>query len=150
MSKLEEEIADGSSLAEMTSTPKNIVKMNTGFSKIATSNKLAERLIQMLKDQQGLSLGCQVDLYDHGLQTATRAYDDLLAKTPKDAEGLMASGLTSKDEELVVVALLHDVGETLLTAPSAPLSVLSWMKRAAAADFSNTHSTPIRLFVARR
>jgi len=69
--------------------------------------------LNMLISQKGLSLGCSVDLYEHGLQSATRCYRDLKTSTLPDATGLTASGLSVADEELVVVALLHDIGETL-------------------------------------
>lgn len=69
-------------------------------------------MIKLLTDQKGQSLGCSVDLFEHGLQTASRCFEDLLARTPKDAANLMPSGLSAEDEELVVVALLHDIGET--------------------------------------
>jgi predicted HD phosphohydrolase len=65
------------------------------FSKVASSERRAERLLQMLKDQQGINIGCMVDLYTHGLQTATRAHRD------------------GQDEETVVCALLHDIGELI-------------------------------------
>jgi len=104
------EVATKTSLAAM--TPHDIKLMNAEFAEVASNTKLAERMIKMLTDQKGESLGCCVDLFEHGLQTASRCYDDLLARTPKDAEKTPA-GLTAEDEELVVVALLHDVGETL-------------------------------------
>jgi len=47
----------------------------------------------MFKAQQGFSIGFPVDLYTHGLQTATLALRD------------------GCDEETVVCALLHDLGE---------------------------------------
>jgi len=72
---------------------------------------------QMLTDQKGLALGCQVDLFEHALQTATRCYNDVMARTKaEDSEEkakLTPAGLSVVDEELVVVALLHDIGETL-------------------------------------
>jgi predicted HD phosphohydrolase len=71
----------------------------------------------MLTDQKGLALGCQVDLFEHALQTATRCYNDVIARTkaetPEQKAALTPAGLTVDDEELVVVALLHDIGETL-------------------------------------
>jgi predicted HD phosphohydrolase/sterol desaturase/sphingolipid hydroxylase (fatty acid hydroxylase superfamily) len=56
---------------------------------------LVNRVIGMLKDQDRpeLKLGAKVTLYEHGLQTATRAFRD------------------GASEEMVVAALLHDVGE---------------------------------------
>eukprot|EP00658_Telonema_sp_P-2_P013098 TRINITY_DN1496_c0_g2_i2.p2 TRINITY_DN1496_c0_g2~~TRINITY_DN1496_c0_g2_i2.p2 ORF type:complete len:143 (+),score=40.20 TRINITY_DN1496_c0_g2_i2:192-620(+) len=108
------ELAQGISLATM--SPVDCDRMNTGFAAIASSHHLAERMIQMLLNQKGLSIGCQIDLCEHGLQTATRCYHDLLKATQELAdppENLTDAGLTPEDEELVVVALLHDVGETL-------------------------------------
>jgi predicted HD phosphohydrolase len=67
----------------------------------------------MLTSQKGLALGCSVDLYEHGLQTATRCYRDLIKATDAGAAELTPAGLSTEDEELVVVALLHDSGETL-------------------------------------
>ena len=59
----------------------------------------------------------QVDLFEHGLQTATRCYNDVFARTkadtPQEKAALTPAGLSKEDEELVVVALLHDIGETL-------------------------------------
>ena len=56
---------------------------------------LLNRVLNMLKDQDkpALMLGTQVTLYEHGLQTATRAHRD------------------GASEEMVVASLLHDVGE---------------------------------------
>eukprot|EP00740_Mantoniella_antarctica_P020564 CAMPEP_0198684340 /NCGR_PEP_ID=MMETSP1468-20131203/12040_1 /TAXON_ID=1461545 /ORGANISM="Mantoniella sp, Strain CCMP1436" /LENGTH=568 /DNA_ID=CAMNT_0044429063 /DNA_START=307 /DNA_END=2013 /DNA_ORIENTATION=+ len=56
---------------------------------------LLTRVLNMLKDQDKpeLMLGTQVTLYEHGLQTATRAHRD------------------GASEEMVVASLLHDVGE---------------------------------------
>ena len=61
----------------------------------AVSSKLAGRLLGMLREQRGDRLGAPIDLYEHALQTATRA---------------LRAG---EDEEMVVVSLLHDVTETL-------------------------------------
>ena len=69
--------------------------------------------LNMLICQKGLALGCSVDLYEHGLQSATRCFRDLHERTSPDATGLTPAGLSAEDEELVVVALLHDIGETL-------------------------------------
>ena len=66
-----------------------------------TGEKLAARSIAMLKqlDTPDTMLGARVSLYEHSLQTATRAYR------------------AGEDEETVVISLLHDVGE--LMSPSA-------------------------------
>jgi len=69
--------------------------MTTHFDKIANSERQAERILNLFKGLNGVNLGCQVDLYEHGLQTATRAYRDGASK------------------ETIVVALLHDIGEIL-------------------------------------
>ena len=110
------ELATGVSLSAM--TPRDITLMNAEFAQVASTDKLADRMVKMLTDQNGLALGCQVDLYEHGLQAASRCFDDLLEETKRLAaggrlEGLTPSGLSADQEELVVVALLHDVGETL-------------------------------------
>jgi predicted HD phosphohydrolase len=104
------EVAEKKSLKEM--TPADIKLMNKEFGEVASNTKLAERMLKLLSDQKGQALGCCVDLYEHGLQTASRCYDDLKKRTPADAKGLTPAGLTEEDEELVVVALLHDIGET--------------------------------------
>ena len=65
------------------------------------SEHLPERIIEhlnMLKDDFG---GFAVDRYEHCLQTATRAYRD------------------GRDEEYVVCALLHDIGDILAPANHA-------------------------------
>ena len=104
------ELADKTSLSAM--TPDDIKLMNKEFAEVASNSKLAERMLKLLTDQKGLALGCCVDLFEHGLQTASRCYKDLKARTPKDAKDLTPAGLTQADEETVVVALLHDIGET--------------------------------------
>ena len=65
------------------------------FAACAGAEQRADRLLQLLREQRGQNVGCQVDLYEHGLQAATRALRD------------------GADEELVVCALLHDVGELI-------------------------------------
>lgn len=57
--------------------------------------RLADRVIALLHDLKGPKLGFQIDRFDHSLQTATRAVRD------------------GADEETVVVALLHDIGDNL-------------------------------------
>jgi len=56
---------------------------------------LAERILANLELFKGSHLGPKVDRYEHSLQTATRAHRD------------------GADEETVVVALLHDMGDLL-------------------------------------
>ena len=76
------------------------------YSIIAASNAkdydhLADKVLthlQMLKDDYG---GFQVDRLTHSLQTATRAYRD------------------NRDEEYIVCALIHDIGDNLAPANHA-------------------------------
>ena len=61
------------------------------------ANRLPERLMAHLKVLEGDYGGFPVDRYTHSLQTATRALRD------------------GRDEEYVVSALFHDIGDTLGT-----------------------------------
>ena len=61
----------------------------------ATAAAAGERVLAHLKLLDGDMGGFPIDRYQHSLQTATRALKD------------------GKDEEYVVCALLHDVGDTL-------------------------------------
>ncbi|MGB3236973.1 MAG: HD domain-containing protein [Geitlerinemataceae cyanobacterium] len=58
-------------------------------------NGLTDRIVKALLDLRGHGMGSQVDRLDHCLQTATRAFRD------------------GADEEMVVCALLHDIGDDL-------------------------------------
>lgn len=64
-----------------------------GYSENAAA--LADHLISHLELLKGEKGGFPIDRYDHSLQAATRAYRD------------------GKDEQYVVCALLHDVGDLL-------------------------------------
>jgi predicted HD phosphohydrolase len=55
----------------------------------------ADRVLAMLKDLSGSLSGYQVDRLGHSLQAATRAWRD------------------GADEEMVVAALLHDIGDMI-------------------------------------
>ena len=55
----------------------------------------ADRVLAMLRDLSGSLSGYQVDRLEHSLQSATRAHCD------------------GADEEMVVAALLHDIGDML-------------------------------------
>ena len=57
--------------------------------------RLPDEVIGMLGRLKGDKMGYKVDRYEHSLQTATRAFRD------------------GADEETVVCALLHDIGESL-------------------------------------
>jgi predicted HD phosphohydrolase len=59
------------------------------------SHELPDRVIAHLDLLKGDRLGYKIDRYQHSLQTATRAQRD------------------GADEETVVAALLHDVGDTI-------------------------------------
>ena len=65
------------------------------FRVVSPPEQTASRALAIFSGLKDVNLGCQVDLYEHGLQTATRAYED------------------GADVEQVVVALLHDIGELL-------------------------------------
>ena len=56
---------------------------------------VSDRLLELLKAMKGDKLGYQVDRYAHSLQSATRAESD------------------GADEETVVCALLHDLGDVI-------------------------------------
>lgn len=56
---------------------------------------LADNVLEQLKRLSGDKMGYQIDRYQHSLQTATRAQRD------------------GADEEMTVVALLHDIGDIL-------------------------------------
>ncbi len=56
---------------------------------------LADNILGLLRQMQGPTLGYKIDRYQHSLQTATRALRD------------------GADEETVVVALLHDIGDVI-------------------------------------
>ena len=58
-------------------------------------NSVSDRLLELLKAMKGDKLGYQVDRYTHSLQSATRAESD------------------GADEETVVCALLHDLGDVI-------------------------------------
>ncbi|NEP28637.1 HD domain-containing protein [Moorena sp. SIO3I6] len=58
-------------------------------------NSVTEQIVKALLELRGSTMGAQVDRLEHSLQTATRA---------------LRSGA---DEEMVVCALLHDIGDNL-------------------------------------
>ncbi len=61
----------------------------------AVAEKTIENLISILKSQKESFLGARVSLYEHNLQTASRAWR------------------AGEDEETVVISLFHDMFETL-------------------------------------
>lgn len=54
---------------------------------------VADNILGLLKDLKGHAGGFKIDRYQHSLQTATRAFKD------------------GADEEMVFIALLHDIGD---------------------------------------
>ena len=64
---------------------------------VAYAHHLPDRVMSHLKLLEGDFGGFPIDRYSHSLQTATRALQD------------------GRDEEYVVCALLHDIGDTLAT-----------------------------------
>lgn len=79
-------------------TPEEFRKAMTQFGRTVTPQSQTQRILQKLESTKAIQIGNMLDLYDHGLQSATRAFRD------------------GADEETVVVALLHDIGE--LDAPN--------------------------------
>merc|ERR1712002_1195791 len=76
-------------------TKQDILNSAEAFKSYCTAETMMERAINLLQMQKDYNGGSYLDLYEHGLQTATRAYKD------------------GADEELIVASLLHDVGETI-------------------------------------
>ena len=70
---------------------------------------VSDRLLELLKAMKGDNLGYEVDRYTHSLQSATRAESD------------------GADEETVVCALLHDLGDVI--APDNHSEVISSILR---------------------
>jgi predicted HD phosphohydrolase len=68
------------------------------------ARELPDRILAHLGILKGDTGGFAVDRYTHCLQTATRAFKD------------------GKDEEYVVCALLHDIGDTIASANHADLA----------------------------
>ena len=68
------------------------------------ANELPNRILAHLDLLKGDTGGFAVDRFTHSIQTATRAHRD------------------GKDEEYVVCALLHDIGDTIASANHADLA----------------------------
>lgn len=73
------------------STPEDLIVAKRHHE--VTKSQVADVVLEQLRDLQNLTNGFRVTVYEHSLQTATRAYRD------------------GADEDMVVVALLHDIGE---------------------------------------
>eukprot|EP00949_MAST-11_sp_MAST-11-sp1_P002708 g2708.t1 len=76
-----------------TATADDFASQDVAFAEVSASQ--ADRVLALLRTEAGGTFLHQLDLLEHSLQSATRAYRD------------------GADEELVVVALLHDIGEVL-------------------------------------
>lgn len=82
-------------------TADDYAKVQNAFKKFSKS--LPDRVMDHLKMLQGDFGGFAVDRFEHSLQTATRAHQD------------------GRDEEYVVCALMHDIGDLLGTYNHAEL-----------------------------
>ncbi len=82
-------------------TGEDYAKISAAFGEF--SKTLPDRVMGHLKLLQGDFGGFAVDRFEHSLQTATRAHKD------------------GKDEEYVVCALIHDIGDLLATFNHAEL-----------------------------
>ena len=76
-------------------TAQDFANAQVHFAKIGSPEMVAKRLCGLVEGLKGLNIGNLVDLHEHSVQTATRALND------------------GADEETVVCALLHDIGELL-------------------------------------
>merc|ERR1712071_686227 len=76
-------------------TPDNVTAYVADFSAETTVDKQMDRLLWMLEGTRGVEVCNLVDLFEHSVQTASRASRD------------------GADAETVVCALFHDVGEVL-------------------------------------
>lgn len=86
------------------------------------------RVLDMLRRQRGQhsQLGAPIDLYEHGLQAATRAHLDG-APEVRCASSLALALSSSRSagavaQEVIVAALLHDVGELLVPTAHGDVS----------------------------
>jgi predicted HD phosphohydrolase len=66
---------------------------------------LTDSVLALLAQLKGDRVGYKIDRYEHSLQAATRAYRD------------------GADEEMVVMTLLHDIGDTLAPENHCELAV---------------------------
>ena len=86
-----DEIVSFTSMAEGTREDYELLeRLETDFAR-----GTADRVLAMLRDLSGSLSGYRVDRLEHSLQSATRAHRD------------------GADEEMVVAALLHDIGDLL-------------------------------------
>lgn len=70
----------------------------------AANHSVAEKCLELLRELRGDTLGFLVDRYEHSLQTASRAFR------------------AGADEEMVVVALLHDIGDAIVPEHHAKIT----------------------------
>lgn len=76
-------------------TPEDFKNAQVHFAQLGSPSATAKRLLGIVESLKGLNIGNLVDLHEHSIQTATRALRD------------------GADEETVVCALLHDIGEVM-------------------------------------
>ena len=104
----------------MKTVEKSFMTKQTSFTKMASgtsadyaiiakhsaefASKLPDRILAHLELLKGDTGGFAIDRYEHSLQAATRAFRD------------------GRDEEYVVCALLHDIGDTIASANHADLA----------------------------
>lgn len=76
-------------------TPEDFRNAQEHFALHGSPKAIASRLLGMIGGLKGLNIGNLTDLYDHSVQTATRALYD------------------GADKETVICALFHDIGEVM-------------------------------------
>jgi len=76
-------------------TPENCVDYVKDFAAESTPEKMAGRMMKMLEGLKNINCCNLVDLYEHNLQSGSRAFRD------------------GADTETVVCALFHDIGEVM-------------------------------------
>ena len=101
---LDDTIDRASFSAMVDGTADDYAKISAAFGEF--SKTLPDRVMAHLQMLQGDFGGFAVDRFEHSLQTATRAFKD------------------GKDEEYVVCALLHDIGDLLGTFNHAELGAV--------------------------
>jgi len=81
-------------LREMTA--EDAKEFDEGFALVANIASRAKRIINMLDELKGVNIGAPVDLFQHAMETAHFAFEE------------------GEPEDVVVAALLHDLGEVII------------------------------------
>jgi len=76
-------------------TPEDFRNAQAHFANHGSPEAITKRLMGLISGLKGLNIGNLVDMHEHSVQTATRALKD------------------GADEETVVCALFHDIGEIM-------------------------------------